>query len=445
MNVELTPEVKESQKLHETLYNGTLKPEEETSSSNLTPETFSSNLTPETFSSNLTPETFSSNLTPETSSLEATLSAYDSAPIVDHGAGHQQNLSRSMGVALFSSKPQSINKDRIIESARYNVQNLLGEGSFGEVWRAFDEDLERSVAIKWFKGSAERGQYSCKEEIRFLGRLDHPNIPPIYDARLSDQGTPYIVMKELKGEPLSEVILRLKRGDLETHEKYPFIKRVKIIVQVLHALSKAHQVGILHRDIKPDNIFIGSQGETWLIDWGVAIELAKVKDSSTLSGTPIYMSPEQTRCDGLTFASDLFSVGAVAYELLGLSTASPQRQTIQELLYAIPTYQPPRLDHLPHQVQGNVPSEISWSIMLALSIDSNQRYQTAEKMIHALERVLSGYIMIQCPRTLIKHHLFNFSRWLDRSPHKNVLLFYLSILLLFCFILLLGILLGYLI
>ena len=418
MNITLSSEVKESQELYETLYDGTLRTLE---------------------------ETLSVSLTPETLSLDDPLCSANNDQMTDREADLQQDLSRSMGVALFSSKPSLTKQESITNSSRYNVNNLLGEGSFGAVWRAFDEDLKRSVAIKWFKGSVERSQHSCRQEIQFLGRLDHPNIPPIYDARLSDQGTPYIVMKELEGEPLSDVIHRLRAGDLETHEEYPFIKRVKIMIQVLHGLSKAHQVGILHRDIKPDNIFIGSQGETWLIDWGVAIEQAKVQDASILCGTPIYMSPEQARCEGLTFASDLFSVGAVAYEFLGLTTACPQRQTIQELLFAIPTYQPPPLDHLPHQAQGNVPSEISWSIMPALSIDSNQRYQTAEKMIHALERVLSGYIMVQCPRTLIKHHLFNFSRWLDRSPHKNVLLFYLSILLLFCFILLLGILLGYLI
>ena len=143
---------------------------------------------------------------------------------------------------------------------RFNLHESVGEGTFGKVWSAQDNDLNRSVAIKGYKGPIEQARYSCLEEVKFVGELDHPAIPTVYDTGLTEEGVPYIVMKLLKGEPLSEIIKRLQAGDAETHLQYSFEKRMGLIIEVLRAIDSAHKQGILHRDIKPDNILVNPAG-----------------------------------------------------------------------------------------------------------------------------------------------------------------------------------------
>ena len=366
----------------------------------------------------------------------------------------QVDLSKSFGPSVFSehrhkregggdwamrSDPQSD-----LDRSRFEVREVLGSGGYGEVYGAKDLDLNRDVALKQFKGELREAISACQNELRFVGRLEHPSVPPVYQAALTTQGMPYIVMKRLRGEPLADVIDRLKRGDPETHAQYSFRARIELVVQLLRVLESAHQAEVLHRDIKPDNIYLSESGDLSLIDWGIAEDFSIARAEPILCGTPLYFSPEQGQAQALTPASDLFSVGAVAYELMCLHSSAPSTNQLQELIEMLPTHQPPAVDRVLHSSQGYAPSEFKLPIMKALSRRVEDRYETAREMRSALERSLDGRFDIGCPRTFLKGWMFKFSRWLDREL-KNVLLVYFYLFIALALLVGLGVFIGYLI
>jgi serine/threonine protein kinase len=185
----------------------------------------------------------------------------------------------------------------------YLLESRLGAGGMGEVWKARDTRLDRVVAIKQL-----RREHSSRfqQEARAIAALNHPNICTLYDV-----GPDYLVMEYIEGSPL--------RGPLPPGRVLP------LAVEIAGALAEAHSKGILHRDLKPGNIMITSRGAAKLLDFGLAKVLADSVDRSlgptqtlegTVAGTPAYMSPEQARGQPLDERSDVFSFGAVLYEML---------------------------------------------------------------------------------------------------------------------------------
>ncbi len=176
----------------------------------------------------------------------------------------------------------------------YEILSAIGAGGMGELWKGRDTRLNRIVAIKRLKG-----EYSARfqQEARAIAALNHPNICQIYDV-----GPDYIVLEYIEGRPL--------RGPM------PLPDALRIAAQVASALAAAHAKGILHRDLKPANILVA--GEAKLLDFGLA--KATQDEDATLtmavSGTPLYMSPEQAEGKALDARSDIFSFGTVLYELL---------------------------------------------------------------------------------------------------------------------------------
>lgn len=316
-----------------------------------------------------------------------------------------------LSASLSSTRGQTLSGRK-----RFHLVHQVGEGSFGLVWEATDNDLNRSVAIKEFKGTEAKAKQRCQDEIRYIGQLDHPSVPTIYDTAFTDGGVPYVVMKLLEGQTLGEIIRLLKEGDLATHKKYTFEKRVMLIIQLLRAVKASHHAEILHRDIKPGNVLVNPDGHLWLIDWGCAVKLSDVKENSSFCGTPLYMAPEQILCRGLTPASDLFAVAGVAYELMSLHISGPKCSSVRETVIATLDHQPPYFDHLYHESQGYPPSEFSLIIMQALNRQVELRPQSADEMIVWLEGALSGEIEVICDRTRLKHLMCSLMAWVNRDP-----------------------------
>ena len=329
--------------------------------------------------------------------------------------------------------------------SRFKVERSIGEGSFGVIWSVKDDELQRSVALKTFKGEPEQAALACEDEVRLVGRLDHPAIPTIYDAGVTELGQPFVMMKLLEGESLSDIIKRLRAGEKAMHERYSFVRRVELMLQLLRALSKVHRSKILHRDIKPENILISPDGILFLLDWGCAIELEEAREKSTPCGTPLFMPPEQVRGGPLSPASDLFACAGVIYEFLCLSPPMNERGTLEEILPLIFTYSPPYVDQVYHSTQGYAPSEFSLIVMRGLHRDQKRRPQSAEEMIDTLQAALDGHIEIICPRTRIKHYIARFTRALDRNPYRVVPIMYSVLLSLTLLLVGLGIALGALI
>lgn len=255
---------------------------------------------------------------------------------------------------------------------RYRIVRLLGEGAFGRVFLAFDEELERQVAIKVPK--PERFQSSDDAELylseaRMVAALDHPNIVPVHDVGRTEEGAIYVVSKFVEGHDLKELIEKNRPSPDDVPE---------LLAVVAQALHHAHQKRLIHRDVKPANILIEEATRIpYITDFGLAIKEEDYLKSGNLAGTPAYMSPEQIRGEGhrLDGRSDIFSLGIVLYELL--TGKRPFRgSSSNELMVQISTSEPKS----PRERNASLPSELERICLKALAKRASDRYPTAAEL-----------------------------------------------------------------
>ena len=325
---------------------------------------------------------------------------------------------------------------------RYTLDKPLSEGAFGLVWRGRDEKLDREVAIKFFHGGPDREKAAFAYETRFLSTLESPGVPAVYDLSNPQDEHSYIVMQLVNGMTLKELITRLKSGDEDLHQAFHFARRMELILQLLRILSRIHQSDLLHRDIKPENLIIDSTGALYLIDWGLATTREEIKGKKSTSGTPLYMSPEQFLGRDLDVRSDIYGVGAVAFELLALTHRVQNPESVIDLGIKVVEGNTLNLHFQKHPNQGWVPSEFALPITKALSVNPSDRYQSADEMRFEIQQILGGYFAVVCNRTRVKAKLYRYLRWLDQRPYHH---YYMTIcvLALSMFILLgLGVILG---
>ncbi len=218
---------------------------------------------------------------------------------------------------------------------RYKIGELLGAGGVGLVTSALDRTIGRTVAVKTLKQGRDSDASAARrfvEEAHVTAQLEHPNVVPVYDMGWLPDGQPYYTMRIVKKQSLRDVLARA-----ELKAQWPLVRLVGAFVQVARALAYAHARGILHNDIKPENVLLGDFGEVYVADWGLArplreagaIEIPSKRPSvipppprangtsSQTSGTPGYISPEMLRHEAdVDERADIFSLGVVLYELL---------------------------------------------------------------------------------------------------------------------------------
>ena len=264
----------------------------------------------------------------------------------------------------------------------YRVEALLGSGGMGSVYRGVQESLKRPVAIKVLR--AELGQDAAivarfRREAELAASLAHPNIAQVTDFGV-EEGRAYLVMDLLEGEPLAETI--------ESEGRLDEARTVRIAMQVLTALAMAHERGVVHRDLKPDNIFVqrvSGMDLVKLLDFGIARMLEpdeKMTGTGAVLGTPAYMSPEQARGKPVDARSDVFSVGCVLYEML--SGRRPFRgENYHELMFAVVEQDPQPLA----EIDEKLSPALAKVIERAMSKDPEARFASAREMKDALEAI----------------------------------------------------------
>ena len=323
--------------------------------------------------------------------------------------------------------------------ARYQRIRRLGAGAMGEVTLVQDNDIGRTVAIKQLLTPTQNADGIARfiDEIRTIGQLEHPNIVPIHDVGIDEQGQLFFVMKHIDGETLEAIMERLATGDPATCERYTIDVRIEIFLGLLHALQCAHQHGIVHRDIKPANIMIGRFGEVVLMDWGIAKLMPQAgpsvgSRSSTqqgqLVGTPAYMSPEQAsgNVDEIDARSDLYSATVLFHELLGLQHYLSHCTGGTQLLRAIlmEEFRYLRLVFIKHPRHPVPPAELLHFIVKGLAKDAKDRYQSADEMLAELQRIRDGRCRVSCPATLAKRMIDTSGRFVNRYPKLSPFVFY---------------------
>ena len=274
-----------------------------------------------------------------------------------------------------------VNEDKYIGKLlddRYEQLELIGSGGMSVVYKSLDRKLNRYDAIKILKDDLIADDESRERflaESRAIAMLSHPNIVSIYDVGHSDDvgdAIEYIVMELIDGITLKQYIK--KRGQLNWKESLHFS------AQIAKALAHAHEKGIIHRDIKPQNIMLLKDGTIKVADFGIAALQNSMGDSDEALGSVHYMAPEQSKGAAADARSDIYSLGVVMYEML-TGQYPYTGETPEEIAIKHINGNPVR----PRKLNKSIPVRLEKIILKAMSSDLQTRYQTAEEMVQDLE------------------------------------------------------------
>ncbi len=268
----------------------------------------------------------------------------------------------------------------------------IGRGGMGSIRRLYDPELRRRVAMKQLEHARDDvAAQRFIDEARITGLLEHPNIVPVHDLVIEDDGVVTYTMKLVEGETLTDLISRQETvADLE--------HILRCMIRVCEALSYAHGQGVVHRDLKTDNIMVGSHGQVYVMDWGCAQVFAgdrsivegRQDEDGMVIGTIAYMAPEQAKgmVSQIDARTDVFGLGAILYKVLTGRPPYPQSPALEALAYAQRVEFP-----APEEVaEGSVkpPPHLSAIAMKAMAKDPAERFQTTSELATALRAFLKG-------------------------------------------------------
>ena len=261
-------------------------------------------------------------------------------------------------------------------AGRYEILQLLGRGGMGAVYKARDTELDRIVALKLIRPELARKPeilQRFKQELILARQVTHKNVIRIFDLGQSN-GIKFITMDFVEGQDLRALLL--EKG------KFPPEQAARTMLQICRALEAAHTEGVIHRDLKPQNIMVDPAGRVYVMDFGIARSayLPGMTQTGALIGTPEYMSPEQARGERLTARSDLFSLGVIFYELLTGKSPYPADAPLATLWKRLQEKAKP-----PAEIDPSVPKPLSDIVVKALEIEPEMRFASAREMAHQLE------------------------------------------------------------
>lgn len=290
-------------------------------------------------------------------------------------------------------------------SGRYRSADVFASGGLGMVRRAFDRTLGRTVALKELRDSTQGGEGAARlmREAMLTARLEHPSIIPIYDLGTHDDGSPYYCMRLVQGRPLSALIEATRTAA----ERIALLPHV---IAVADAMAYAHEAGVIHRDLKPDNVLVGEFGQTVVIDWGLA---KAVGENSTINdpdlmgaehqtaiqdldltrtgqvmGTLLYMPPEQATGSPIDERADVYAIGAILYHVLAARppySDLPSQSIYTEILQAPPT----EISLLAPEIHVDLHAVVRKAMARALA----ERYLSAKDLAADLKRFQVGQLI----------------------------------------------------
>ncbi len=289
---------------------------------------------------------------------------------------------------------------------RYVPRRFHAKGGIGEVWLAEDTDIGREVALKRLRQGREGAQDRFLAEAQITGQLEHPGIVPVHDLGLDSQGRPFYVMTFIRGRTLKDAIADYHAGSDREPAEVQLGRLLEIFVKVCQATAYAHSRGVIHRDLKPDNVMLGEYGEALVVDWGMAkvqnlpdrpggpssVHLSPSGGSSetqagAVLGTPAYMSPElaEGRAAEADERTDVYLLGGTLYHILTgqLPRRGSSHSEVAELARNVaPT--------LPHKIKADIPRALEAICLKAMAHRPKDRYANALNLADDVQRYLAG-------------------------------------------------------
>ncbi|MGB0638997.1 MAG: protein kinase domain-containing protein, partial [Myxococcota bacterium] len=360
---------------------------------------------------------------------------------IRHQTGTDETVTTTLGPEttifheeLFGAEPlvkHTFAFDEDAKLGRYIDCGTLGSGGMGEVRKVQDPDLKRTLAMKILHGNLVNNRRIVSrfvEEAQICAQLQHPNIIPVYEIGELSDGRPYFTMQEIKGTEFQQHITNVhEASDDERWRPAPdgtsFRDLIQIFYQVCNTMAYAHSMGVIHRDLKPDNIMIGGFGEVLVVDWGIAKVLGRHYDdwedqvatdrseqgihatqAGAIAGTPAFMSPEQAMGDiqNIGVASDIYTLGVILYEILAGRTLY-EGQSIEEVLKQVRSTDAPGVrdihSHTPdHGMSSNdltntnlkYPPRLMEICERAIQRKIEDRFQSAEEIASEVRAWLDG-------------------------------------------------------
>jgi eukaryotic-like serine/threonine-protein kinase len=309
-----------------------------------------------------------------------------------------------------------------LKGRKYKIEGPVGEGGMGTVLAVKDLHARRTVAMKVLRDPVHAsGEWRRRfiREAEVLGQLEHPNIVPLHDLGLDEQGQVFYTMKFVNGATLAEVLEDLKLGRSETAARYPLRQLLGVFQKVCDAVAFAHSRRVIHRDLKPENIMVGDYGEVLVMDWGLAKVLSGDRKreavgetdltrrspaplpegesatfetmSGMVMGTPGFMAPEQAdgRTAEMDFRTDIYALGGILYKILTLQSPVTGKSAAEviEKARAGDIVSPLKS----HCAGREIPSSLAAVAMKALAFKPEDRYQTVLELQKDLEAYQSGF------------------------------------------------------
>lgn len=360
--------------------------------------------------------TYSSLYTPDSDHLveEAKKYGFDSSVEV-LGESNELDFQKELGEEVYQRTVQE--RDTVGHFSKYRLLGELGRGGMAKIFEVWDGDLRRHLAMKVLNPKycrSARARQRFIAEAQAMAQLQHPNIIPVHEIGQTPQNAPYFTMDIVRGHTLDEVTKHLLAGDEDFKKLYPRRRILQIFLKICEGVAYAHSKGVIHRDLKPQNIMVGAFGQVYIMDWGLAKflksnptsgvwtdkqENAWMTQEGAVVGTPSYMAPEQARgeIEKVDERSDVYSLGAILFEML---TWQPpfQASTVEQAYQLVLQGKTPYAEDF-NLSPSPIGRELCAIIAKAMSKSRNVRYPAVVALKNDVNRFLNGEAIQAMPET----------------------------------------------